>query len=376
MLLAIAFACAIGMRFALLPHFTSDYTYGMSAWLETLRTEGFSAFGRHFSDYNVPYLYLLYLGSLLPLEPLAIVKLIGAISDLALALGAAAIVLRLGKGRMVAGFVGIATLFIPEVFLNSAMWGQVDSLYTAFMLWSIWAVLTRRDIAAWVLFAIAVDVKLQAIFLMPFMALAFVVQRQRWRVFLYALIPIVLLALPTLIAGRSLRSLAGVYFYQAGASLGLALDVANPYQWVPNELYDVVSKAGMFFGVAVVALLLVLWLRHRSPARDTEVWLLHVATAVMTVVPFILPQMHDRYFFPAGILAAICAVQDRRFLVPAVIMQFTAVVAYAPVLFFIPPFLSYQVLGLIQLVPVCWIVWLSFAPERDRMLPYFAPRTL
>lgn len=95
-LVGIALACAVAVRFALGPLSTGDYTHFMKGWIEVLREQGFAAFGTSFANYNPPLLYLLYLFGLLPIDGLAVVKLIAALFDVALAAGIAAIAYREG----------------------------------------------------------------------------------------------------------------------------------------------------------------------------------------------------------------------------------------------------------------------------------------
>ena len=163
------------MRYALGPNASGDVKHALGPWLTVIRSEGFSAFGHSFANYNPPYLYLLYLGSLTALNNVEIIKVIAAVFDLALAAGAAAMAFRLRGNVVAAAIVGIAVLLLPEVILNSAMWGQADGIFTALLVWSAWGLLTKRFTLAWVLFALAFSLKLQALFLLPWIALAFLV---------------------------------------------------------------------------------------------------------------------------------------------------------------------------------------------------------
>ena len=355
-LLVIAAAAAVMLRWFLRVAFTSDYTEYMRGWIVTLREGGYFALGSEFSNYNLPYLYLLLIGAQLPLEGLTIVKLISAVFDVVLAAGVAAIVYQLSRRWILAATIGIGVLFVPEVFLNSAVWGQTDSIYTAFLVWSAYFVVTRRDVLAWVMFAIAFEFKLQAIFLLPWIALAFVIQKHRFRTLLYAVGVIIVLSIPGIIAGRPPLSILEIYAGQTGTGI-LAQHVANPYAWINQDTAAFVNPAGVALAVGIVALLCVAYLR-RPP---TDIGLLQVAATFAAVIPFALPQMHDRYFYPAGIFAILCILIDRRYVLPAALFQFTAVTAYALAVFRQEPVLSYPLLAVVQLVPVAMTVYLSFA---------------
>jgi Gpi18-like mannosyltransferase len=366
LLIGIAVLSAVGMRIALAPNFTSDHTVYTGPWIQELRAGGFSALGEDFANYNPPYLYLLYLGTLLPFaDDLTIVKLISAGFDLLLAAGVGALVHRLRGSVVIGALAGVAALFVPEVFLNSALWGQVDSAFTALLVWSMVFLLRRGAVGAWVCFALALSFKLQAIFFLPWLAVAFIVQRHRWRAVVIGALALAMTYVPALLAGRSPVSLALIYLKQAGGQDQLSASVANLYQWVPESFFDTVMPAGMFFGLGVVALLSMALLRRAETLEQADRWLLRVAAAVGTVVPFVLPQMHERYFYAGGVFALLCVLLDRRYAVPALALQFTALCAYSPFLFG-AELLPLPLAAIVQLVAVGWTVALALGLVPDR----------
>jgi Gpi18-like mannosyltransferase len=369
-LVVIAFVAALGMRWSLRGGSTADFAVYMRPWIAVLREGGFAALGQEFANYNVPYLYLLFLGSLLPIEPLSVVKLVALLFDLMMAAGVAAIAHRLRGSVLVAGVAGVAVLLAPEVFLNSALWGQTDSIWTALLVWAAYAMVRRNDTLTWVFFALAFAVKLQAGFFVPWVLLAFIVQRHRWRVLLFAAATFALTYVPALLAGRSLQSLLGVYVGQAGGNV-LAVSVPNLYSWIPNGFFATVNGAGIFLALGVVALLCLLYLRRAPSVPSIEPWLLQVGAAVGLLVPFVLPQMHDRYFYAGAVFTMICVLVDRAYLVPAVVLQITAMLSYTGMLFVAAPAVPLTLVALVQLAVVAGVVWASLARPRAATRPFF-----
>lgn len=373
-LIAIALGSAVAMRQALAPNFTDDYTYAMKGWIEQIRAGGFASLSG-LSDYNPPFLYLLYIGTLLPIEhDLSIIKLIAYGFDLFLAAGVAALVFRMRGSVIVAAIAGVGTLFVPEVFINSGIWGQVDSTFTAFLVWAMFFLVGRQDVPAWVFFALAFAFKLQAVFLLPWMAVAFIVQKHRWRAVALAIVAFGVTYIPALVAGRTVESLARIYLNQSKSQTLLAPGVTNMYQWVPQRFEETVGSAGLLFGLGIVALLSVVYLRRAALLSRPELWLLQVATAYAVVVPFILPHMHDRYFYTGGVLAVVCVLLDRRYLVPALLLQLTAFCAYSPFMFGLV-LIPHALAAIIQLIAVVWIVALSLGRMRTTVSPLFPART-
>ncbi len=52
---------AAALRYTLLDFKSVDYYSSLKPWYAAIKAQGFSAFGTAFSNYNPPYLYLLYL---------------------------------------------------------------------------------------------------------------------------------------------------------------------------------------------------------------------------------------------------------------------------------------------------------------------------
>ena len=370
-LVGIAILCGLLIRRYLAPEINPNYTDFLRPWVQHMRRDGIASLGEDFANYNVPYLYVLYLGSITPFSALHVVKGISIVFDLFMAVGVAAIVLHFRRNAMMAGLAAAVTLFLPEVFLNSAMWGEADSSYTALLVWAAYFILTRKDIPAWVLFSLALAFKLQAVFLLPWILLALIVQCHRIRAVLIGVAVFFAVWVPAFVAGRSLQSLASIYMTQYKYSSSLTLQAANLYQWVPNTMYAYVHPAGVFFGIGMVALLALLYIRRLRGLVNTELWLLQVAAAFGVLVPFVLPAMHDRYFYPGDVFAVICALLIRDYIVPAIALQFTAVIMLSAALFRVPPPIPLPWLAVGQLVVVGAVVALSVVRVRQTIWPYF-----
>lgn len=99
----------------------------------------------------------------------------GILADWPLALGVAALVRRSSRREVASRNAAAAfalTLLMPPIFLDSALWNQVDSWVTAPLVWTLYTLLTRRIVLAGVLFGVALSVKAQAVLLGPVLVLA------------------------------------------------------------------------------------------------------------------------------------------------------------------------------------------------------------
>ncbi|HET7398570.1 MAG TPA: hypothetical protein VFJ94_08605, partial [Intrasporangium sp.] len=133
----VVLVAAVGIRVAALPFESPDYRFYLSKWYAHLQQQGFTGFAQAFAEYNPPYLYLLYLVSLLGPPAIVAVKVVSALGDLSLAVGVLAVVRQAGRSRRVAVAAALTVLVVPTVVLNSAFWGQCDALHTSLLLWTL-----------------------------------------------------------------------------------------------------------------------------------------------------------------------------------------------------------------------------------------------
>jgi Gpi18-like mannosyltransferase len=116
--------------------FTNYDTDGYSRWYDFIVQHGIrSALGQNFAIYTPPYLYLLSLATLTQnvLPKIVAIKLIPMVFDLANAL----LIFRILRLKYSVGkipYLGASVFLVaPTVVMNSALWGQIDSIYTCFL---------------------------------------------------------------------------------------------------------------------------------------------------------------------------------------------------------------------------------------------------
>jgi Gpi18-like mannosyltransferase len=346
---AVLILLAIGLRLSFLKWESGDYTHYLSPWYDHLRQYGFQGFRDNFANYNLPYLYLLYVAVAVGLPKLLAIKLISLVFDFVLAYAVHRVIKHFRPEGYAALLAATLTLFLPSVFLNSAAWGQCDAIYTSFILFSFLASLKNRHIWMWVFLTVAFSFKLQAVFFLPFLVYLWIVNK-KGSVFtpLVALPVFLIFFVPALIAGRSFGSIASIYLTQTKSSGSLTLNAPNFYQWIPNSFIAYFNQAGVLLTAAAIVLVVVCALEFLRP-RLKNGHMLVLATLFLFVVPFLLPQMHERYFYPAEIFSLLVAFAIPRFAWIAVSAQFVALFAYTPFLFRTRPGVA------IPPIPLTWI---------------------
>jgi Gpi18-like mannosyltransferase len=393
--LAILFIAAIVLRVSLFQIQTSDYTFFLSQWYDFIKNNGgFGAFKSNFSNYNVPYLYLLALTTYLPVSKLIAIKTLSALFDGLLALFTYLILKQRYKGSYIPVIGALVVSFAPTIFINSSAWGQADATYAAFCLGSLYFLVKDRPGWACTFFALAISFKLQAIFFAP--VLLVMLLKRKLPLKYLVLIPLifVLLLIPAFIAGRGAWSLLTIYAGQVstggvgGGAAGqfgggaftrgggqfnggtggfpssgqftrgtggipagtggfggrnfsasaLTFNAPSFYQWLPANAAAYWKWVGIILAGAVVALVAALvW---ASKQKISASLLLKVTLVFALTIPFLLPDMHERYFYLADVVSIIYAFYFPRYFFVAIIMQLCSLLSYAPY------FLNRQIVGL------------------------------
>lgn len=334
LLMAAGIAAALLVRFSLRGFVSGDFVDFLSDWYDFVSHQGaWRALGEEFTNYTPMFSYLLIVVvKLLPWLPkLFAIKLISVVFDFICAFFVYRIVrIRYPQG-MVPAFACLAMLFAPTVVMNGSLWGQSDIVYTTGLVACIYYLLTKREIAAFTAFGLAVSFKLQAIFLAPLLLILLLKKEVSWRSFLIIPAVYMISVLPAWLAGRPLSALLTIYFNQAGFYRELARNVANMYQWLPNEHYDVLYPAGVMLTLAIViAISLAV---YKSKAVVSADVMIQLATTSVLVIPYFLPKMHDRYFFAADVISIVFAFFfPRQFFVP-IIIGTVSLLSYFPFLF-------------------------------------------
>ena len=325
-------ALSIGLRLAVFDYQTLDYQNFLSHWVDFFRQNGgFAALDTPVGNYNIPYLYFLALFSYSDINDLYLIKLLSVFFDLILAWSAMLLLGRLteSSGRKTALF--FAVLMWPTVFLNGALWGQCDSSYVALLVLGIYLALDERPGLSMVCAALAFGFKLQAVFILPVWAVLCFMGKVKFKHFLLFPVVYILLVIPAVLVGRPFWDTITLYFNQTG-SIGDGLNYNSPsayafFQYVlPEQYHQLACKLGI--GAAFVFMLALLLVCYVQRKRLTEGSLLSAALLFAIGIPFLLPHMHDRYFFGADALSLALAFAAPVYAAAALCVEFASLLGY------------------------------------------------
>jgi hypothetical protein len=328
--IALIITCAVTLRliiaYALLPAnagFAADLN-AFRGWAADLGANGpLGAYSRgYFLDYLPGYLWVLWLlGSLAgaitgAFDPGALVKIPAILADGLLILATVRLASHLGASARAQRGVALLLAFAPMTWLNSAVWGQVDSVGTSVLLFATSELIQGKTLRAAALAALAAVIKPQFGILIPFVALLALLRARRsgdmWALPLTGLVGTAVVSIAALPFGLTVLDVIGKVGEAAGNYPYLSVNAWNPWALVDS------AGAGLFangtwgsdltplFGAGppavicgaallVAAGIVALWSARKDHRAHTVIAVTFVAIAF-----FLLPtRVHERYLFPA-----------------------------------------------------------------------------
>ena len=145
---------------------------------------------------------------------------------------------------------------------------------------------------------------------------------------------------------------AGGGSYQFAPS-AFTFNAPSFYQWLPADAPAYWKWIGTLLAGLLVAVLGIIAFANRKKLTREVI----VTFALLSVIalPFLLPKMHERYFYAADVTSIVFAFYFPRYAGVAVIMQLASLLSYEPYFFnhdAPPAYLPYVSLGVLVLILV------------------------
>ncbi len=338
-LVAVTSLFALLVRIVPLNFQSEDYYVWLSRWFDYLKENGgFKGLGSYIGDYNAPYMTIMAALTYIPVNSLYSIKAVSIFFDFVLAFSASYLVAMLvNNDKKVYALVSYAlVLFMPQVIVNGAMWGQCDSIYSSFAMMALILLIKEKYWQSFILLGLSFSFKLQFIFILPVFVIMYVCER-KFSILNFFIIPIVdiVLSLPAIIAGKTIISLVTVYFGQATEYSGLVYHFSNMYSSVylfhnknslMPEIYARVKIIGIIISFMILIMLLFYFLYKKVQWNKDKIVVL--ALLVLVIVTYTLPGMHDRYLYMGEVLSIIYYLVYRRNFPIIFMMNINAIITY------------------------------------------------
>lgn len=286
---------------------SADFRGCLTTWYQELVAAGpgIDALLSYTGDYAMPYVFIVWLLSKLPVSFLYSLKVVNSCFDFGLAVIVGKIAACLNPENKYSFCWGYCiTLMIPNVFLNSSYWGQCDAIYTFFLLAAFLCCLQKKYPLVMILFGAALSFKLQSIFMLPFLLIIYWFKKE-FSALQFLLVPATMffLNIPAMIAGHSPTVIFTSYARQTGGYPWLYYFYPNLYFFFQGRPYYLFSAGTIMLAITALLVFVVLMVNKGIiPDRDNMLPIL-LWTAYTCV--FFLPSMHERYGYFAEITALI-----------------------------------------------------------------------
>ncbi|MGL5033414.1 MAG: hypothetical protein ACRC6M_06390 [Microcystaceae cyanobacterium] len=324
---------AIIIRFSLLEHQSNDYVYYLEPWYSYIQSHGgFLALKDNFSNYTPPYLYLLTLIVLLAgnLSKVVGIKLITFPFELLCAYFAHQLVKLKTRETALPLIAFFSILFAPTLILNGSFWGQCDVIYTTGLIACLWGLAIKRKNFALISFAIALAFKQQAMFLFPLLIILTIKKYLTLKSFLWIPFVYLISIFPAFLLGRPLKDLLLIYLDQANTFKKLTLNAPNFYQWIPDQFFNLMFPLGTLLTIIILAGFIITITKIKFII--TPEIIIQLALISVLLMPFCLPKMHDRYFFPADMISIIYGFYFPRYFFIPLAINLVSLMSYLPFL--------------------------------------------
>ena len=351
-------AISIIIRLSYIDFKSEDYILFLKKWFDYFKNNsGMYGLNKNVGNYNVPYQILLAMLSYLPFNPLYMIKIVSIIFDYVLGISAVLIVKQVinKKDSIIPNIVYCFIIMLPTVILNSSMWGQCDSIYTSFILLSIYYMLKNKSINSFILLGVAFAFKLQTVFILPLFALWYL-KDKKFHIYELLIIPLVnfIMCLPAVFLGKPLIDCFSIYFNQTKQSAKiLTYNIPNLYSFISD--YDIhnIVYIGILLTIVILTFFIIYIVIKKIKLKDSDY--IEIGVLFLMIIVFFLPCMHDRYLYIADVLSVIYFAIKRKNIFVPIVINCVSLYSYMNFLYYTSKIDS-KIVALIYLIAIIFCV--------------------
>lgn len=307
-------ACVV--RFSVRKFESADYEVCLKGWYYYFCDNGgLRGLSRQVGNYPIIYQFFIALMTYIPINELYLYKMISIVFDFILAISVGLLVNHLvGVKAVISSQFCLSystVLFLPTVFMNSAVWAQCDVIYTAFVILSIYYLIKDKFNISFFFLGIALAFKIQTIFVLPFILVYYVCTRKfRITKLLISLFSFWIMSLPGFIFGRSLLSPFKWLVGLTGDDKAMQCGLPNIWNIITVD-YEYFSTYAIIVSIVILGISLIYILFKKLSFENHTFMLYYLAWSVWTCIMF-LPGMHERYSYILCMILLVCLVFTKR----------------------------------------------------------------
>lgn len=320
---------------------SEDMLTAFLPWFDAMKDGGgLAALSKQVGDYGLLFQTVIALLTYIDANPVYLFKIVSVFFDFLLAISIAYFVTNYGADNVLTenekrkkmSFAYAYVLLLPTVVMNSAFWGQCDSIYTFFLLWSVWFLYKEKYILSFFALGWSLAFKLQAVLLFPLFVYYYFSQKK------FSLLNVLITPCTFWFSGivvyiyrqRSLDSV-GIYSNQVAMFERMWMNVPSFWCFFPDdyERFHVIAIC-LTFVLLGIGFLMVLSRRKRM---DTFEKIIGLAVFIEWTCIVFLPAMHERYTYVMDLLLLVLFLVNWKYFSYTFIAVFTSYLTYTAYLF-------------------------------------------
>ncbi|MBP0990777.1 MAG: glycosyltransferase family 39 protein [Oscillospiraceae bacterium] len=339
MVLATALVLFAKIRVAMYP--TQDSVGYVLDWMKQIKEVGIAKFYSIDADYSPLYLFMISLFTLVPTgttmtvgaytffpEWMLTLKTCYFIFDILNALAVYLIIKSVTNDKTKAAIGYLIMVILPVQFINSAVWGNADSIYVCFLLYCIYFALKNKGGFSMFFFGLALANKLQALFIAPFLVYLLLNRKIKLYKTVYAPLAVIASFIPAYVCGAGFFEPFAFYSRQLNGYSKLTLGCPNFWHLFSfsSKSENIINRGAPYFALAVIGVFFAIILMRNIKQTDSN--LLAVAAFTVGITVFFLPHLHERYFYMLDVLAVVYALSRKKNHIIILLMQLASGIAY------------------------------------------------
>lgn len=334
-------ALSLYARFSVALHPTQDVVGYVFKWMKDIKSVGFNNFYTVKSDYSPLFLFIVGIFTLLPTGNVITVgsytfyknwmyyvKGMYFITEITIAIGIYLVVKTITSDKKLAWLGYIIYLCLPVQFFNSAVWGNADTMYFACFIYIIYFTLKSKDGLAFFLLGVSFGLKLQAVFILPFLVFMLASGKMKFYKTIFAPLGLFMTFLPAYCFGASLLQPFKFFSEQINGYKKLTLGCANIWHIINlrDKNLETFENGATFLGLLLIGLFTAIVFARKIKLNSDNILL--IATFLISIVPMFLPHMHERYFYALDVLILVYCLVCKKHYFLIVLMQLSSGIAY------------------------------------------------
>lgn len=296
---------------------SADMYSCLMPWFEEIKAGGnMHSLSSQVGNYNLLYQTLIALMTYFEGNCIYYYKALSILFDYLLAFYSATFICelkRIHKNGFVFGVIYAIVLFLPTIVLNSAFWGQCDSIYTFFVLLTLFYLYKANYLKAFIYLGIAFAFKFQAIFILPFI-FSYYLYKKSFSItnFFISLFTFWVTGSFAYIQGRNILEPFMIYQNQSDTYHRMYLNI-HSFWLIFGDRYDAFHTFAILLTLVICGLGLYTILSGYKSIDRGENYLNTTCWFVWTCVLF-LPAMHERYTYLLDLLLVLLCFLNTKYI--------------------------------------------------------------